>query len=346
METGKIRLLIVDDSSFMLRILRQIFGKDPQIEIVAEAKNGTQAIEYALKYKPDVITMDLKMPGLDGVEATRFILSQSDSPPSIVMVSAFTRDDAEETFECLRAGALDYVQKPTADHDAEKIGNEIVMKVKMAASARVRAHEKIHPKSGNPPSHAIRLPKIVVIGASTGGPPVIENIISGLPDHLEGAVFVAQHMPVYFTGQFAERLSRLSFLKVKEAEDGEIVVRNTIYICPGGSHVVIKPKGEDYFIELLPVETPAETLTPSIDTLMESIARSYHGDILAVQLTGMGNDGFNGAKAIKASGGYVIAQDPKSAIVDSMPSSVINSGLSDETLSPEQISEKIGEWCS
>jgi two-component system, chemotaxis family, protein-glutamate methylesterase/glutaminase len=342
-----IRVLVVDDSFFMRKLLCELLEKDPSIEVVGNAKDGIEALGQAVKLKPDVITMDLNMPRMNGLTATGAILKEPGHLPAIVMISAFTAVDAKETLECLRAGAVDYVQKPSGELslDIEKIADEIIRKIKMAARAHVYRHKEIPLKDQKEKVEIRHATKVIVIGASTGGPPVVEDIIAGLPVNLGAAVLIAQHMPGYFTDKFAARLDGMSSLPVKEAEDSEAVKANTVYLTPGGFDTTLVRKAEDgrCFIKLKKVENTKGKLVPSIDRLMESAAEVYSGKVLGIELTGMGKDGLAGAKAIKKSGGYFIAQSPDTAVVSSMPDEIIEAKLANEILSPKEIIKRIGE---
>jgi len=346
----KIRVLVVDDSFFMKKLLRDLLQTDPNILVVGEAKDGVEAIAQAMCLKPDVITMDYNMPEMNGAEVIRKILADpANSSPAVVMISSYVKEGANETMECLRAGAVDFVLKPSGElsFDIDKVKDEIIGKVHLAARARVRISHLSDLGSVKKEKVASEpAKKAVVIGSSTGGPPVVEDILLKLSSNLKSAVFVGQHMPEYFTGKFAERLDGLSPMKIKKAEDGDVVLSGVVYISPSSQKITIREKGknkEKKMVIHLEDVSSSECLSPSIDDLMISVAKIYAPNIIGVILTGMGEDGKEGMREIKKLGGKTIAQDPKTAVIDSMPNEVIENGLADEILAPEKIAQKIIE---
>ncbi|MDA2921773.1 chemotaxis response regulator protein-glutamate methylesterase [Patescibacteria group bacterium AH-259-L07] len=343
-----IKVLIVDDSFFMRKLLRELLNSDAEIEVVGEAKDGVMAIEEAARLKPDVITMDYNMPKMDGAEATEKILSGSEPLPVVIMLSAYVREEAEEAFKSLRAGAVDFVLKPSGELslDIDKVKQEIITKIKVAARAHVRKHKVLKIKARKKKPRKETAAKAVIIGASTGGPPVVEDIIAGMPSNFSAAVLVVQHMPEHFTKTFAERLNKVSKIPVKEAEEGDIIKAGRVFIAPGGYHMKIEKMDTGKVFENvvhLTKELPKHGLRPAIDVLMFSAAHSYVNQTIGVVLTGMGDDGREGMRAIKTVHGHTIVQDPETAVVDFMPKAVIEEGLADEILPPSEIAEKIIE---
>ena len=345
-----IRIVIADDSFFMRRLLTEIIKNYRDLEIVGEARDGQQALELANKLKPDVITMDYNMPVLNGAEATKKIMRVMENPPAIIMLSAHTREGAAETFRCLRAGALEYITKPSGELslDINIIEDEIIEKIRTASQSRVKKYEEIKQREKRGVVTAKKLTKVVVIGASTGGPPLVENLVSEMPANLNVAVVIIQHMPKFFTEIFAERLNDISVLPVKEVVNGDVLEAGKMYLSPGRN--VLKftrletgvRKGE-VIMELLTEKVHSKLST--IDGAMASLATVFKKNIIAVLLTGMGEDGLVGVKEVKQAGGYVIAQDPNTAAVRSMPEAVIQAQLVDAVLSPEKIIDKIIEQC-
>ena len=349
----KIRVLIVDDSFFMRKLIRDLLSIDSEIEVVGEAKDGIEAVEEAARLLPDVILMDYSMPQMSGVEATGKILERPDPLPVILMLSAYTTEGADETLESLRAGAVDFISKPSGELslDIEKVKEEIILKVKKLALVQVRKFEKIKivkkTKNQKISSNKV-IAKVIVIGASTGGPPVLEDILSRMPANLNAILIIVQHMPKRFTETFAKRLDKISPLFVKEAEDGEVLKTGMAYVAPGGTHMKIE-KGEkdnasrtDMVVRL--TREPLEYgIWPAIDVSMMSAANYYPYEIMGIILTGMGDDGLEGMRAIKAVKGHTIVQDPATAVVGSMPKAVIEEGLADEILSPDEIAKRIIE---
>lgn len=340
--TKSIRVLVVDDSFFMRKLISQILKEDSDIEVVGFAKDGVDAVGQAMVLKPDVITMDYNMPRLNGIEATREILSQAEKLPAIIMISAYTQKGANETFECLNAGAVDFIPKPSGELslDLDKIKDDIIFKIKIASRATVVAR----PKKKSITTEKKKKEKsadLIVIGSSTGGPSVIEDIFSHISKDINIPIVIAQHMPAKFTKNFAQRLDKKFKISFKEASDGEKILPNTVYIGAGGYIFKID---DDKKIEL---EKPRKKMfeLPSVDELLVSANKEYES-IVAIILTGMGNDGLKGVEKIKKNGGYVIVQDPEIATIDSMPKSVIDGGYADEILDIKEIAQRIIDFSS
>lgn len=349
----KIRVLIVDDSFFMRKLIREILSSDPEIEIIDDAKDGVEAIGKAARLEPDVIIMDYNMPQMNGAEATQKILGKVEKLPVILMLSAYTTEGAEATLECLRAGAVDFIAKPSGELslDIDKVSEEIITKVKKLAQAQVKKFEKIKSfKKSKKPLVKIEKKgtKIIVIGASTGGPPILEDIFANLPEDLNAVIIVVQHMPKYFTETFAKRLDKVSPLFVKEAERGEVLKAGMAFIAPGGYHTKIEKRKKendlDFEMVINLTKEPIEYgFWPSIDVSMMSVAQYYPYGIIGILLSGMGGDGVEGLRAIKSVNGHNIVQDPATAVVASMPEAAIREGLEDEILPPEKIAKRIIE---
>lgn len=349
-QSDRIRVLIVDDSFFMRKLVRDLLLHDKEIEVVGEAKDGVDAIGQVASLHPDVITLDYNMPNMDGLETIKEIVGKSDNPPAIIMLSAYTDEGTQATFECLRAGAIDIITKPSGELslDIDKKQTEIIAKIKVAAKAKVQRSKPLTPSKGEKKTIKRGAAKsVVVIGSSTGGPPVVETILSKLPADFQPAVLVAQHMPENFTASFAERLNNLSGIPVKMAQNGDMVFGGQCLVMPGDHHTHVEEKtieGKKQVITIVSKEPKEIKLSPSIDILMESVAKIYGDKVIGVECTGMGEDGFKGAQAIKEEGGIMIAQDLDTAVVDSMPGSVIEAKLSDMVLSPDQIPNKLIEY--
>ncbi|HEX9664478.1 MAG TPA: chemotaxis response regulator protein-glutamate methylesterase [Patescibacteria group bacterium] len=350
----KIRVLIVDDSFFMRKLIAELLSEHPKIEVIDDASDGPEAVEKAVKLKPNVITMDYRMPGLDGAKATEKILAKVEPPPAIIMLSAYTKEGAEETLNSLKAGAVDFIAKPSGELslDINKIKQELVTKVIMAAQARViRRTIKSVPKKvesrERQPVKRTSAAKVIVLGASTGGPPIIEDILVGLPANLNSSVLIVQHMPEHFTESFARRLAAMSNLQVREAANNDVIKTSLAFVARGGYHMIIKKRTAGQNIERLINLTQAipewKGFRPSIDILMESVAENFGREVVGVLLTGMGEDGRQGMRSIKEARGYTIVQEPDTAVVDSMPKSVIKDGVADEVLPPDHIARRIIE---
>jgi two-component system, chemotaxis family, protein-glutamate methylesterase/glutaminase len=360
----KIRVLVADDSTFMCKVLKEIINGDPQLEVAGQARDGREAVALAETLKPDVITMDINMPHLDGLQATELIMSQNPRP--IVIVSSESREGAVETLRALELGAIDFVPKPSSgiDLDMRDVREELTRKLKMAAkvhvvrtatrakvempAARVTTTRPAMTRSTTVPDQAVaRRPSgldqngnkipVVVIAASTGGPAAVMRVVSGLPKNLQAAVLLVLHMPGAFTQPFTAQLGEISQLPVKEAEHNETMQAGTIYLCPGSHHVRLSFTGR---LNLDPGER-IDGYRPCADVAIESVAAHTRAATVAVVLTGMGNDAAKGVKFAKAAGGYVIAQDEATSMIFGMPAEAIKTGAVDEVLALEEISTAI-----
>jgi two-component system chemotaxis response regulator CheB len=352
----KIKLLIVDDSFFMRSLLKSLISGYPEFEVVGTAKNGIEAIRMAEELKPDVISMDINMPLMNGIDATKAILKHAGPVPTVVMFSAYAKEGAEETFECLRAGAVDYIMKPPVEVpiNLDDVEEEIISKLRTAASAKVQSFKDIESntevKEKEEEHKTKQSPRrIVIIGSSTGGPPLVENILMALPKDIKAAIIIVQHMPKFFTESFARRLNNVTQIPVKEAAEGDSLVEGKVYVSPGSFYMnftraaMFTPDDVGLSVYLTPEILHAGL--QSIDMAMSSAARTFRGEIIGIILTGMGEDGLEGCAEIKSHKGYVIAQSPETAVVDSMPRAIIENKLVDEVLDPDQIIKRIIELC-
>ena len=351
----KTRVLIIDDSAFMRRVLRQMLETDPDIQVLGAARDGAEGVEMAMQLKPDVITMDLEMPRMDGLEATERIMELMPTP--IIMVSSLTKEGAKSTFSALDKGAADYISKNlvTSALDLMKIQDELIGKIKALArkkgqflSLRPQAapvHAAAAPIQAPPPlprrGYSSLKVAFVTIGASTGGPRAVQAILSNLPSGMEVGILVSIHMPKAFTGAFAERLNELSKLDVKEAENGETIKPGQVFVCPGGLQTRVKRRNmRDFFFGI--DDEPKEALyRPCIDLSMTSVAESYPGRSLGVILTGMGHDGREGMRLIREKGGKTLAQNEESCTVYGMPKAIIDAGLADKIVPLDLIAAEI-----
>jgi two-component system chemotaxis response regulator CheB len=339
----KIRVLIVDDSAFMCRVLRDIISADPQLEVAGQGRDGRDAVAMAESLKPDVITMDINMPHIDGLQATELIMSQHPRP--IVIVSSESREGASSTLRALELGAIDFVPKPSSgiDLDMKAVGADLTRKLKLAAKVRVvrtatRSRVPAPSVSGGAGASTANAQAVasqnggkvpmVVVAASTGGPAAVTKLVSTLPKDLPAAVILVLHMPAAFTSQFTAQLSEVSSLPVKEAAANETPQPGTIYVCPGSSHLRISLQGKI----LLDQGARIEGYRPSADAALESAASYARGLAVGVVLTGMGSDAAKGALAVKSKGGFVIAQDEATSMIFGMPAEAIKLGAVDEVL--------------
>jgi two-component system chemotaxis response regulator CheB len=347
----KIRVLVADDSAFMCKVLKEIINSDAQLEVAATARDGREAVALAESLRPDVITMDINMPHLDGLQATELIMSQHPRP--IVIVSSESREGASGTLRALELGAIDFVPKPSSgiDLDMRSVREELTRKLKMAAKVRVVRTATL---SRLPAPHApVSLPAnslgapalngtggkvpVVVIAASTGGPAAVMRVVAGLPKDLQAAVLLVLHMPAAFTKQFTIQLAEISQLPVKEAETNEPTQAGMIYLCPGANHLRLSSIGKI----TLDGGPRIEGYRPCADVALETVAAYARPLTVAVVLTGMGNDAAKGVLAVKAAGGYVIAQDEATSVIFGMPAEAIKTGVVDEVLGLDEISGAI-----
>jgi len=342
----KIRVLIVDDSAFMRRILREIISSDATMEVIGEAADGRQAVALAESLHPDVISMDINMPYLDGLGATELIMSKNPHP--IVMVSSESREGARETLRALELGAVDFVTKVggSIDIDMKGVRNELTRKLKTAAKVRVvrtAASSKAAAATLPPRNVAAVEPgpgdqyPLVILAASTGGPATLMKLVPNFRKDIPAALVLALHMPATFTRQFAQQLADVSAIPVKEAEAGEAVRSGTLHVCPGAYDLRITSTGHI----VLDDGARLSGYRPCADAAMETGAAWAGPMVIGVVLTGMGNDGSRGALAIKAAGGYVIAQDEATSMIFGMPQEAIRTGAVNEVLPLDAIPNAI-----
>ena len=347
----KFRVLVVDDSAFMRKVLEGIFNADDQLQVVGHAKDGREAISLAESLKPDIITMDINMPHVDGLQATAQIMTTNPRP--IVIVSSESKDGAASTLKALELGAIEFVAKPSSgiDLDMQSIKEDLLRKVRMAAKVRVvrtasRLASTLQSMSGTPapapvpakrPAPTVssdqRFP-IVVLAASTGGPATVMRLAPGFTRDFPAAVFLVQHMPASFTTQYAAQLAEFTSIRVKEAEANESVQPGTLYICPGGQHLRVAATGR---IQLDGTSGRINGYLPNMDMTLESVAAFAGPMSIAAILTGMGNDGAVGAKAVKSAGGLVLAQDEATSVIFGMPAEAIKVGVVDQVLAIDDI---------
>ena len=341
----QIRVLIVDDSAFMRAALSRMIALDPDLRVVGAAASGAEAMQAIPNLDPDVITLDVEMPGLDGMETLRRIMALFPRP--VIMVSSVTLKDAETTFNALAAGAFDYVPKQLSSTslDIHHIQGDLVAKIKGAAASR-------HSWDGNVPRKLPRaepraratLPPaaaIVALGISTGGPKALEEILPQLPGDFPVPLLIVQHMPVGFTAPFAERLNKLCDVTVCEASHGELIRPGVVYLAAAGSQMTVdRPTGSRSVICLS--NKPENQLhIPSADIMMQSVASAFHSGAMGVIMTGMGADGAQGMNAIHREGGFTVGQDQHSCAVYGMPRVCAEMGILDKVVSLAQIPHEI-----
>jgi two-component system, chemotaxis family, protein-glutamate methylesterase/glutaminase len=350
-KSRKLRLLIVDDSSFMRMAIRSILNRDPDIEIVGTAINGADGVSKAVALKPDIITMDVEMPVMDGIAALKEIMSIS--PTRVIMVSTLTKEGATATFDALESGAVDYVSKSASDSGVEhnQFREELLLKIKAAAvtnftrrAAAVSPSVRVQPVESQRNRTLSVKSEFVAIGASTGGPVALQEVLSRIPAAFSQAIMVVIHMPKAFTGPFSERLNNKCALPVKEAADGDLLLPGRVLVAPGGRHLTLQRKGTGIVVQTFPVENyPRYVYVPSIDLMMTSLSDACKGPMVGVILTGMGNDGLCGMRHIKEKGGMTVVQDKATSTIYGMPKACIEAGIADEVLPLDRIGAELGK---
>ena len=330
--SDRIKVLVVDDSALVRKVITDILASDPMIEVVGTANNGKSAIFKTSQLNPDVITMDIEMPILDGLEALKYIIQTNPKP--VIMMSVLTQHGADATFRALELGAVDFIPKPSSvvALSVDEIADLLIMKVKsvyrskvnIPTPGRVTAAETLTADITPPAQVVAPLPsgktssdKIVAVGTSTGGPSALLSVFREIPPGFPSPVVVVQHMPEGFTKAFAERLNSSSHLTVKEAEDGDRMKPGCGFIAPGHSHIIIEKRNGEPVIRLSKSDKVSGH-RPSIDVLFNSVADVYHDKIVAVIMTGMGRDGADGISRIRSLGGHTIAQNEETSVVYGM----------------------------
>jgi two-component system chemotaxis response regulator CheB len=343
MTTGGVtRVLVVDDSAYVRKVVSQILSRSPFLEVVGTARDGQEALEQVIELKPDVVACDLIMPNLDGVGFVRQQMARQPVPIVIVSVSSET---GELVLSALDAGAVDFVQKPTAlaSDRLLEMGEELISKVKTAAGARLR----VPAATANPVSSPWTRPRsaldVVVIGISTGGPQALRTLVPRLPVGLPVPLVIVLHMPVGYTQMYARKLDEMSPLNVVEAEDGIEVRSGSVLVAPAGRHLTLRRNGGGTVVthlDVRPLDTPHR---PSVDVLFQSAADAYAGRVLGIVMTGMGSDGREGAAWIKAKGGTILTEAEETCVVYGMPRSVVEAGLSDRSVGLDRMADAILE---
>ncbi|MGB9792048.1 MAG: protein-glutamate methylesterase/protein-glutamine glutaminase [Thermacetogeniaceae bacterium] len=334
-------MLIVDDSAFMRKLLTDILKSEPSIDVVGTARNGIDALKKIRELRPDVVTLDIEMPVMDGLTTLQRIMQEYPLP--VIIVSSLTQKDAEITIQALQQGAVDFIAKPSGKISSffADVKEELVSKIKTAASIDISKAVAPSPLptftkplynsnvsfSSNVQKQTKK--KLVLIGTSTGGPQALQAVLPKLPKNIPAAILIVQHMPAGFTKSLANRLDQISEIYVKEAEDGEPAVDGTAYIAPGDYHMVIEPSQDKELLLRLTKEEPVNGHRPSVDVLMKSAAKIDGCELIGVIMTGMGYDGREGVRALKEKGAKVIAQDASTSVVFGMPKAIIEAKLAD-----------------
>ena len=369
------KVLVVDDSSFFRRRVTDILNKDPKLNVIDVAVNGQEAVEKALLLKPDVITMDIEMPVLNGIEAVKKIMAQS--PTSILMFSSLTHQGAKATLDALDAGALDFLPKKFSEiaKNTDEAGS--VLRQRVVEIARKSGFSiprlRARPTTANISSTTSKLAikpnkqstlasslvtkgknvistiarssgkeyKLLAIGTSTGGPVALQKILVQLEQSFPLPILIIQHMPAAFTAAFASRLNSLCKISIKEAADGDILKAGCAYLAPGGRQMILSGSETSAKIRILDDDSPKITFKPSVDISFGSAAKTFSGKVLGVILTGMGSDGKEGARMLKAKGATIWSQDEQSCVVYGMPQAIDKAGISELSLSLDSMAASI-----
>lgn len=340
-----IRLMIVDDSAFMRQVISRIAESDKSILVVGRARNGQEALEKIPVIKPHVITLDVEMPVMDGLEALERIMELYPLP--VIMLSSLTAQSAQVTLKALELGAVDFLLKPTEREQLHNMASELLAKIKIAATVPVAAKKFPVPikPSRSTPHHVPQITpgtiEAVVIGTSTGGPSALQKVVPKLPSKIPAGIVIIQHMPKGFTRILAERLNQNSMIEVKEAEHGDYVKPGLALVAPAGKQMYLDRSPKGVRVSLKDEATVPTLFKPSVDVAMLSAAEAFGKNLLGVIMTGMGNDGLRGFRRIKQLGGKTLAEAEETCVVFGMPKAVINAGLADEIHPVDHLAARI-----
>jgi two-component system, chemotaxis family, protein-glutamate methylesterase/glutaminase len=336
-----IRVLVVDDSAFMRRVISEAIAAQPDMQVAGVATNGLDALLKVERVQPDVVTLDVEMPEMDGLTALRHLMARYPRP--VVMLSSLTQAGAVTTIRALTIGAVDFVAKPSGSIslDFHRVREELILKIRIAASARIGDAAPVAPRAARTPL-GIALPhrafeKLVVIGTSTGGPRALATVVPDLPIDGSTAYLIVQHMPAGFTRSLAERLDSMSRLAVREAAPGDRLGADSVLVAPGDYHLRVSPRGD---VEL--DQGPrVHGVRPSVDVTLASLVQTFGRRAVVAILTGMGQDGAEGAAAVRAAGGYIVAEHESSCVVWGMPRAVAERGGADRVAPLDQVAGAI-----
>lgn len=364
-----VRVLVVDDSRFFRRRVTEMLSADPQLEVIGAAENGQEAVDMVAKLKPDVVTMDIEMPVMDGITAVRRIMATHPTP--ILMFSSITTDGAQATLDALDAGAVDFLPKRFEDiavdkDEARRTLCARVMQIGLrkrgavlarptprgaptpsSNSAAMRARPVTSP-AHTTPTRPVITPgflknfQLVAIGSSTGGPVALQEILTKLPENFPLPIVIVQHMPSTFTAAFAQRLDKLCRVRIKEAADGDLLAAGQALLAPGGSQMVFERRGTSVAARIKPAQ-PGQTYRPCVDISFSSLAKIYTGKVLSIILTGMGADGREGIRELKRDNSMVWAQSEETCVVFGMPGAVVDAGLADQVVPLQEIGPRLAQ---
>jgi two-component system chemotaxis response regulator CheB len=338
----KIKVLVVDDSALMRKIISDMINSEQDMIVIDIARNGEEMLEKALKHNPDIITLDVEMPIMDGISALREMKRRQINIKTI-MLSSVSQSSTSLTMECLEAGAFDFIPKPSGaiSLDINKVKDELLIKIRTAFNKEIDTYEKIDThlvQKSNPYVKAVHEKiEAVVIGASTGGPKALYNIITALPEKIGVPIFIVQHMPAGFTKAFADRLNSNSKIKVLEASEAAFIEKDVVYIAPGGYHMEVLNQNRIH----LNTEPPIWGVRPAVDKLFNSASKVYGPHLLSVVLTGMGKDGAQGTIEVKRNGGVTISEDKSTCTIYGMPKATFETGMVDLVVPLDEVASQI-----
>jgi two-component system chemotaxis response regulator CheB len=339
--SARIRVLVVDDSALMRKLIPAVLARDPSIEVVGTAMDGSFALKKIEELHPDVVTLDLEMPRMDGMETLRLIMRRAPMP--VVLFSTHSKEGGYATLKALALGAIDFVQKPqdAAAGHLDSIADQLIEKIKVAKRAAGRKLPAAvvsddPPRSKKKERAALPPNRIVAIGISTGGPNALQYVLSQIPGDFPASILIVQHMPEGFTEMFAKRLDECCALEVQEARSGDLLVAGRVLICPGNRHMMVRrmPRGD---MAVLSDGVPVNGHRPSVDVLFHSVAQQFALTAVGLLMTGMGEDGAEGLGALKAAGGVTLAQSEDTCVVSGMPRAAISKGYADRVIPLEGI---------
>lgn len=337
----KIKILVVDDSLTIQKLLSKIFNRDPDLEVVATADRPSQVEALIEKHKPNLITLDIHMPEMDGVQLLKKLMPKYQIPT--IMISSISMEEGPLVLNALEIGAVDYIQKPRVE-DIEMLSQSIIEKVKMAVKANVRQVSSVTAKSTKVSSAEMDYSSLILIGSSTGGTEALRNVLTKMPDEIP-PILIVQHIPPVFSKAFADRMNSLCNFEVKEAVDGDIVKKNRVLVAPGGKQMRLKEKSNSLYVEIND-DAPVNRFKPSVDYMFKSVGElNLKNKIVAAILTGMGKDGAQEMLKLKKDGAFTLAQDEASSVVFGMPKEAIAIGAADHAVHIDEVAQKIVSLC-
>lgn len=344
---GVLRVLVVDDSAYVRKVVKQMLSRSPFIEVAGTARDGREALELAEQLKPDVVTCDLIMPVMDGVA---FVREQMHRRPLPIVIVSIANEGSEMALTALDAGAVDFVQKPTAlaTEKIFEVSDELIEKVKAAASVPMTKLQTAAARTAAPRVAIVATPRaglvdLIVLGISTGGPQALKYLVPQLPADLPVPMVIVMHMPVGYTELYAQRLNELSQIEVAEAREGDLVRAGRVLLAPAGRHLTLRREAEGQTVVHLDARPFDAVHRPSVDVLFQSAAETFRNRTLGVVMTGMGSDGKQGAAWIKSQGGLIFTEAEESCVVYGMPNVVVEAGLSDKIVPLERMAQAMLE---